>query len=80
MGLIDYFRILIALMILYLLFVCLNYVRSQNGKILEETLAGFNSDDVKTTLKRLLYFEMIIPFFQILQKSLPVPLSLCHTQ
>ena len=80
MGLIDSFRILIALMILYLLFVCLNYVRSQNGKTLEETLAGFNSDDVKTTLKRLLYFEMIIPFFQILQKSLPVPLLLCHTQ
>ena len=80
MGLIDSFRILIALMILYLLFVRMNYVRSQNGKTLEETLAGFNSDDVKTTLKRLLYFKMIIPFFQILQKSLPVPLLLCHTQ
>ena len=25
-----------------------NYVRNQNGKVLEETLAGFNSDDVKT--------------------------------
>ena len=25
-----------------------NYVRNQNGKVLEEALAGFNSDDVKT--------------------------------
>ena len=28
----------------------MNYVPNQNGKLLEEMLAGFNSDDVKTTL------------------------------
>ena len=45
MGLIDYFRILKALIILFLLFVRMNYIPNQNGKVLEETPAGFNSDD-----------------------------------
>ena len=35
MGLIDYFRILKALIILFLLFVFLNNVPNQNGKVLE---------------------------------------------
>ena len=35
----DYFRILKALIILFLLFVCMNCVPNQNGKVLEETLA-----------------------------------------
>ena len=52
MGLFDYFRILKALIILFLLFVCMNYVLNQNGKVLEETLAGFNSGDVKITWRR----------------------------
>ena len=54
MGLFDYFRTLKALINLFLLFVCMNYVPNQNGKVLEETLAGLNSDDVKTTLRHLL--------------------------
>ena len=29
----------------------MDYVPNQNGKVLEETVAGFNSDDVKTTLR-----------------------------
>ena len=80
MGLFDYFRISKALKILFLLFVCMNYILNQNGKVLEETLAGFNSDDVKTTLKRLRCFKMTVLLLQVLQKSHPIPLSLCYTQ
>ena len=53
-----------ALIILFLLFICLNYVPNQNGKVLEEMLAGFNSDDVKTTLRRLRCFKMTLPLLQ----------------
>ena len=35
----------------------MNYVPNQNGKVLEEKLAGSNSDAVKTTLRRLRYFK-----------------------
>ena len=56
----------------------LNFPRKE--KFLEETLAGFNSDDVKATLRGLRYFKMTLPLLQVLQKSLPIPLSLCHTQ
>ena len=81
MGLIDYFRILKALIILFLLFLCVNYVPNQNVKVLEEMLAGSSSDAVKTILRRCLrYFKMTLLLFQFLQKSLPIPLSLCHTQ
>ena len=48
MGLIDYFRILKAL---DYMFVCINYVPNQNGKVQEEALAESNSDAVKTTLR-----------------------------
>ena len=58
----------------------MNYVPNQNGKVLEETLAGFNRDAVKTTLRSLLYLKMTLPFLQVLQKSLPIPLSVCHIQ
>ena len=87
-ALVDYFRILKALIILFLLFeLCLlsllfsylNYVPNQNDKVLKETLAGFNSDAVKSTLRHL-PFKMILPLFQALQKSLPISLSLCHKQ
>ena len=44
----------------------MNYVPNQKGKILEEALAGFNSDDVKTTLRHLRYFKMALPLLQIL--------------
>ena len=80
MVLLDYFRILKALIILFLLFVCMNYVPNQNGKVLEETLAGFNSDDLKTTLRHLRCFKMTLPLLQVLQKSDLIPLSLCYTR
>ena len=35
-------------------------VPNQNGKVLEETPAGSYSDDVKRTLRGLLYFEMTL--------------------
>ena len=78
MVLLDYFRILKALIILFLLFVCMNYVPNQNGKVLEEML-GLYSDDVKTTLRRLRCFKMILPLLQVLQKSHPIPVTLLHT-
>ena len=80
MGLHDYYRILKALIILFLLFFCVNYVPNQNGKVLEETLAGFNSDDVKATLRSLCCLKMTLSLLQDLQKSLSIPLSLCYTQ
>ena len=83
MGLLDYFRKLFyltikALKTLFLLFVCMKYVPNQNGKVLEETLAGFNSNDVKTTLKHLSCFKITLPFLKVFQKSLPIPLSLFY--
>ena len=71
MGLLNYFRILKALLILFLLFVCMNYVQNQNGKALEETLALFNSDGVKTTLRRLSCFKMTLPLFASSSKIFP---------
>ena len=72
MRLIGSFRIFKAL-IAFLLLVCGSYVPNQNGKDLEETLAGFNSDLVKTTLRqRLSYFKMAVPFLQVFQ-SLSIP-------
>ena len=81
MGLIEYFRILEALVMLFLLFVCLNYAPNQNGKVQEETIAGFNSDTVKTRLRqRLSYFKMTVSLLQVLQKSLHIPLTLYYIQ
>ena len=49
----------------------MNYIPNQNEKVIEETLAGFNSDDVETTLRRLRcfkkslscnFFENLTPF------------------
>ena len=80
MALLDYFRNLKALIILSLIFVFMNYVPNQNGKVLEETLAGFNSDDLKTTLRHLRCFKMTLPLLQVLQKSDLIPLSLCYTR
>ena len=82
MGLIDCFRILKALIILFLFifFFLMNYVPNHNGKVLEETLADFDLDAVKTTWSGLHYFKMILPLLQVLQKSLPIPLSPCHIQ
>ena len=63
MRLIDYFRILKALIILFLLFACMSFVSNQNGKVLEETLAGSNSDAVNTTLWHLRYLKNDVPSF-----------------
>ena len=72
MELLDYFRIL-------------NYelheLRSKSKwEVLEEVLAGLNSDDVKTTLRHLRCFKMTLPLLQVLQKSQLIHLSLCYTQ
>ena len=58
----------------------MKYLPNQYGKVLEEMLAGSNSDPAKTTLSCLCYFKMTLLFFQVLQKSLPISLSLCHIQ
>ena len=79
-GLIDYFRILKALINLSLLFVCMSYVFNQNGKVQEETLTEPNSVVMKATLRRLRYFKMILPLLPVLQKSLLIPLSFWYIQ
>ena len=53
-------------------------VPNQNGKVLEETLAGSNSSVVKTTIVGLQYFKMTLLLLQILEKPLPISLSLYH--
>ena len=55
----------------------MNHNPNQSVKVLEETLAGSNSDAVKTTLKRLRCFKMTLPLLQVHKKSLPISLS--HT-
>ena len=58
----------------------MNYVPNQYRKALEEMLAGSNSDAAKTTLSCIRYFKMTLLFLQVLQKSLPISLPLCHIQ
>ena len=50
-GWINYFKILKALTILFLLYIRMNYVPNQNMKVQEETLADSNSDIATTTLR-----------------------------
>ena len=69
-----------ALMIFFFLFVYMNYLLNQYGKVLEETLASLNLDDVETILRRLRHFKMTLFPLQVLQKSLPIPVFVCHTQ
>ena len=57
----------------------MNHVPNRNGKILEETLAGSNSDAVKKS-RRLCYFKKILRLLQVLQRSLLIPLPLYHMQ
>ena len=45
----DYFGILKALIILFSLHICMNYVPNKNRKAQEETLADSSSDAVKIT-------------------------------
>ena len=68
-GVINSFRILKALII---------EIPNQIWKVMEETLRATNSDAVKTKLRGLLYFKMILSFLQVLEKHLLIPLSLCH--
>ena len=77
LGLVEYFRISKALVIL--LYILYELWSKSKWEVQEETLADFNSDVVKTTL-RLRYFKMTLPLFQVHQKSLPIPQSLCEIQ
>ena len=56
----------------------MNYIPTQNGTVLEETLAGSNSDTVETALRRVHNFKMTLSLLQAPQKSLPIPLSHFH--
>ena len=58
----------------------MNNVLNQSGKVLEEALAGSNSDDVETTFRGQRNLKWLSPFSQILEKRLGIPLSLCHIQ
>ena len=75
MGLLDYLRILKFFIILFLSF-CF-YVPNQNGKVLEETPPGFDSDDVK-----MLFFEMSTLFqndpYSFASTSKNLSQFLCH--
>ena len=66
MQLIDYFRNMKALINLFLLFACMNYVPNQNGKVLEEAVAGSNSGSLKTALRRLRCFKITLPLLQVI--------------
>ena len=54
---------------------------NQNGKVLEKTQAGSNSDAMKkhrvNIYITLRYFKMTLPLLQSLEKSFPIPLSVC---
>ena len=52
----------------------MNNVLNQNGKVLKETLAGSNSDAVKTILSGPRNLKMILSLLQVLKK----PLFLSH--
>ena len=50
-------------LILFLLLVCMNYVPNQNEKVLAETVAGFDSGDLKTTFEMSTLFQNDPPSF-----------------
>ena len=54
------------------------YVPNQNGKAQEETAGKFRC--CENNIETVRYFKMTLPLFEVLQKSLPIPLSLCHIQ
>ena len=49
----------------------MNYVQNKTGKVLEETLACFNSGHVKATLRHLCCFKIALPILHVLQNSRP---------
>ena len=58
----------------------MNYFPNQIGKVLEETLADFNSDDVKTTLRHARCFKILLPFFASSSRISPhSSVTLLHT-
>ena len=71
MVLLDYFRILKALIVLFLLFVCMNYVPNQNRKVLKETLEGFNSDECENNIEMSTLFQNDCLSFGSSSKSSP---------
>ena len=84
MGLIDYFRILKAFIILFLLHICLYefMFQNQNGIVQEETHGRFKFNiqiQFENNIDTPSYFKMTL-FLKVLQKSLPIPVSLCHIQ
>ena len=57
----------------------MNHVPNQNGKVLEETLASFNSDDV-TTFRHICFFQSDCPSFASSSKISPhLSVTLLHT-
>ena len=56
----------------------MNNVSNQNGKILEEKLAGSNSDVMKISLRGQRYFKIILPVFLVLEKPLSIHFSFYH--
>lgn len=75
MEVIDCFRILKAIIILFLFFL-MNNVPNKNSKVLEETVAGFNSYAAEKKLRGLRNFKMTLPLFQVLEMFTLIPLSL----
>ena len=75
MVLIDFFKILKVIVILRFYYFFMDYIPTQNGTVLEETLAGSSSDTVETVLRRLHNFKMTLSLLQAPQKSLPIHLS-----
>ena len=74
MVLIDYLEIFKVLIILRFCYFFMNYIPTQNGTFLGETLAGSNTDAVEATLKCVHYFRMTVSLLLVAQKSLPIPL------
>ena len=58
----------------------MNNVLNHDGKMLEETLAAFNSDSVKTSLVGLCNFKLALPLSLVFEKPLAISLSFCHMQ
>ena len=51
------------------------YVPNQNEKVQEETHDRFKFRGCENNIETLRYFKMTLPLFEVLQKSLPIPLS-----
>ena len=56
----------------------MNNVSNQNGKVLEEKLAGSNSDVMKISLRSQRYIKIILPAFQVLEKPLSIHFPFYH--